>query len=386
MTEEKMRGRGTAGYIMRRGLGRTARLLREKKPVNVAFIGGSVTAGAGASDTESTSYRARTCRYMLDRYPEVPIRLYHAAIGGTDSTYGAFRLQEHLFRQGTPDLLFVEFAVNDNGSRTAAIRGMEGIVRQALAHHPGMEIVFLYTASRAGSEEYLRSGMPQANVSHHEEVAERYGIPSVHIAEDIYRRIRNGQLRWEDISGDDVHPNDEGYCLYASVIRAFLEDALQMEAAAASDERGLLPQPIDPWCYAAARLLPHSALKHVAGGRSLPAWSPEKTCNWMPPADVLVLEGTGAGMSFPFEGTAVGLVILAGEETGELEVSVDGSPFTSYPVFDRYCTQFYRPKILMLADGLPPGFHHVSVRIPEERHPESKGHLLHVQGLMVNGR
>lgn len=57
-------------YRIRDGLNRTAQKLNGGQPVTVAFIGGSVTVGAGSSDPSQTSYLALTCRYLELRYPK----------------------------------------------------------------------------------------------------------------------------------------------------------------------------------------------------------------------------------------------------------------------------------------------------------------------------
>lgn len=118
-------------YCTHDGLSRIANKLAKGQQATVAFIGGSVTVGEGASDSEATSYRALTYRYLERRFPNVAFTFINAAIGGTTSTYGAFRLEDHVLDHGGVDLLFVEFAVNDAGNRIESIRAMEGIVRNA---------------------------------------------------------------------------------------------------------------------------------------------------------------------------------------------------------------------------------------------------------------
>ena len=75
----------------------------------------------------------------------------NAGIGSTCSTTGAFRLKKDVLSKGRIDLLFVEFAVNDDQdaqhTSTECLRAMEGIARQALASNPVMDIVFLYTTN-----------------------------------------------------------------------------------------------------------------------------------------------------------------------------------------------------------------------------------------------
>jgi acyl-CoA thioesterase-1 len=376
-------------YFMREGFKEMSEKL--EKPHNlttshsltIAFIGGSVTAGAGASDPERTSYRARIYAYFRQAYPHISFRFIDAAIGGTDSTYGAFRLEEHVLRDQDVDLLFVEFAVNDAGGREMSVRAMEGIVRHAKRNQPHMDICFIYTASQAGYEAYVQTGKPQTNVSHHEEVANHYGLPSVLIANKIYQMIEEGRFRWDELSEDTVHPNDYGYFLYVGLLESFLDLALRERP---HSSKGLdLPKPMDPYCFENGALWLPSDVKKLQGGRWVPRWCTDQFCNWQPPADVLLLEEAGSGFTFAFHGTAVGISFLAGMDTGNIEVSVDGSPFETVVLFDRYCSSFYRPKAILLADGIANETHTVEICMAKDKHEQSIGHNLHLLNLLVNG-
>lgn len=370
-------------YVIRGGLSETARKLTGGRAVTVAFIGGSVTAGAGATESESFSYRARTCCYLERRYPQVVFRFVNTAIGGTDSTYGAFRLQEHVFQQGPIDLLFVEYAVNDAGDRNGSIKAMEGIVRQAKRLNPMIDLCFLYLANKSGKEKFAKNGKGQDNIIHHEEVAEHYRIPSVHIAGEIYRMIASGALQWEQISADEVHPNDYGYSLYARFLEDFLEEALQAcdgESASNAD----LPTPLDPFCYEKSGMLSPKTALHASAWRMIHGWSTDQTCNWKPPADVYMAETPGDGFRMQFTGTAAGFSMLAGMDTGDIEVSIDEGEWQKVRLFDRYCTQFHRPKIVLVAVDLPPGEHTVDIKISDKRHEDSTGHAVRILKLLVN--
>ncbi|MCP1309907.1 SGNH/GDSL hydrolase family protein [Paenibacillus tyrfis] len=214
-------------YSLREGIGRTAWKLKSGGSVTIAFLGGSVTAGNGASDPEQTSYRARLSQYLTDSFKQTAFRFIHAAVGGTDSVYGAYRLQSHVFRTCVPDLLFVEFAANDNGRRLPSVRAMEGIVRHARTLNPHMDICFIYMAKRSGYPYFLKMGRPHVNVCNHEEVAEHYRLPSVDMASEIYRRMASGSLTWDMISEDEVHLNNDGHLLYAQLLEAFMSAALE---------------------------------------------------------------------------------------------------------------------------------------------------------------
>ncbi|MBB3131029.1 lysophospholipase L1-like esterase [Paenibacillus rhizosphaerae] len=70
-----------------------------------------------------------TQAWLEDQHGAGRVTCINAGVGGTDSTFGAHRLQEHVLEHGPVDLLFVEFSVNDGTDRSESIRGMEGIVR-----------------------------------------------------------------------------------------------------------------------------------------------------------------------------------------------------------------------------------------------------------------
>ena len=54
-------------------------------------------------------------------FPDVQWTEHNAGIGGTTSTFGAFRVDRHVL-QSAPDLVFVEYALNDEGRSPENIR------------------------------------------------------------------------------------------------------------------------------------------------------------------------------------------------------------------------------------------------------------------------
>jgi sialidase-1 len=318
-------------------------------------------------------------------YPRSEFAFVNAAIGGTDSTYGAFRLKAHALDKASVDLLFVEFAVNDAGDKEASVRAMEGIVRRTMRTGPTTELCLLYTANETGVARFAEGGVP-ANIVHHEMVAERYGLPSVCLARAVARIIGAGDMRWSDFSRDSVHPNDRGHRLYADYLEAFLSRVLTKTGDDnGGTEAADLPPPLDPFCYERGELAIPNGSVHAPGWRELPGWSADRVCNWKPPADIVLGDEPGAPLVLRFDGTAAGIAFLAGMDTGSIEVAVDEGPYRTVELFDRYCTQFYRPKAVVLADGLPPGSHTLAIRISENKHADSTGRSLRLLYGMVNG-
>jgi lysophospholipase L1-like esterase len=112
----------------RNSLPNTFASLEAGKTVRIAYLGGSITAQEG--------WRPKTLKWFRDQFPTAKVEEINAAIGGTGSDLGIFRLK-HDVLDHDPDLLFVEFAVNDGGAPPEQIhRCMEGIVRQTWRHNP----------------------------------------------------------------------------------------------------------------------------------------------------------------------------------------------------------------------------------------------------------
>ena len=90
-------------------------------------------------------WRNMTTDWFRKANPKANVTEVHAAIGGTGSGLGVFRVG-HDALDKNPDLLFIEFATNDSGASDKAIwRNFDGIVQQAWARNPKMDIVFAYT-------------------------------------------------------------------------------------------------------------------------------------------------------------------------------------------------------------------------------------------------
>ena len=89
------------------------RRAREGDTLRVAFFGASLTWGANATDQALTSYRAQVKEMLEVRYPKARFQCYDAAIGGTGSPLGVFRLERDVLAR-KPDLVFLDFSANDD--------------------------------------------------------------------------------------------------------------------------------------------------------------------------------------------------------------------------------------------------------------------------------
>ncbi len=155
--------------------------------LKVAYFGGSITAQPG--------WRVKSLALLKHAFPEAKFSEIYAAIGGTGSDLGVFRLKQDVLDQ-KPDLIFVEFAVNDGQSGPPQIlRCMEGIVRQTWRALPECDICFVYTINQELAPPLLEGNFPRA-ASAMERVADHYSIPSIHMAMEVARLAREGKLLW----------------------------------------------------------------------------------------------------------------------------------------------------------------------------------------------
>lgn len=387
---------GNPSITPRRGLPGLRGKLVGTAPLTAAFLGGSITEGAGASDAESTSWRALTGEYLQRLYAGHPVRCINAGVGGTTSTFGAHRLQEHVLREGPVDLLFVEFSVNDGEDREESIRGMEGIVRQCRRLSPQTELVFVYTAADKNL-----TGYKPFNIAVHEEVAAYYGIPSIDCAAKVYTMIHTGELDWRKFAPDGYHPLDAGHALYAALVQEFLQQAVardprrpagvtEAEEATLPDHRAeakedlLLPAPLDSRNYEYGRLLDYSGAAYSAAFSLRELQPEEPLMNWRFSTVHACTDDPQAECSFTVTGQCAGLVLLYGPDSGIAEYSLNGGTYADINLFDDWCLEAYRPILALFPVQAERGVLRITIRNTGRRDSRSTGTGLRVLGLLCN--
>ncbi len=336
--------------------------------VRIAYFGGSITAQDG--------WRPKTLNWFREKFPAAKISEINAAIGGTGSDLGVFRLKHDVLDQD-PDLLFVEFAVNDAGAPVEQVhRCMEGIVRQTWKHDPATDICFVYTVAGNMLETLQQERFPRS-AGAMEAVADHYRIPSIHLGLEVARLEKAGKLIFKGdkpktesekatladkilFSPDAVHPyTDTGHQLYFdAVVRSFP----QMGKAGKPGPHPM-PAPLAADNWEAAKMLSLSRAKLSQGWREL-----EPRTNNLAKSFAKRLPGLwrasapGESLSFKFHGTTARIYDLVGPDCGQLSVVLDAQPAVVKPRFDAYCT-YHRLATLSVAEGLPDAVHTVKITI-----------------------
>ncbi len=168
--------------------------------IRIGFLGGSVTAGAAASSPE-LRYSSRMCYFLGKIFPKAKIIEVNAGIGGTDSRFGASRVQDDLLAS-KPDLIVIEYAVNDDPTDTVMYPpALEGVVRQCLKS--GDAAVMLYfTLNSAGDPVGESTKIPTGL---------HYGLPMVSLLRAAWPYVSAGKIPSDSLVKDQVHPTDLGH-------------------------------------------------------------------------------------------------------------------------------------------------------------------------------
>lgn len=219
-------------------LQKAIRKARRGEDVTIAFIGGSITQGAGAIPIHTGCYAYKTfqsfCR-LAGRGTEDNIHYIKAGVGGTPSELGMLRYETDVLRGGTvePDIVVVEFAVNDLGDETGG-ECFDSLVRKILSgeNRPAVILLFAVFANDWNLQERLQP------------VGGAYDLPMVSVRDAVvdqfYRTPGSGKLFGKSqFFYDCYHPTNLGHTVMADCILHLLqtvdgmpeqEDTLQLES------------------------------------------------------------------------------------------------------------------------------------------------------------
>ncbi len=352
-----------------------------KKAGHVAFLGGSIT--------EMNGYRPMVMEFLKQRFPETLFEFTPAGIASTCSTTGAFRLERDVLSAGRTDLLFVEFAVNDDQdafhTREESIRGMEGIIRQLRAYNPHADIVMIYFVNPEMLAA-LQAGQIPLPIAAHAAVARHYGIPTIHLAREVAQRIERRELTWEQFGG--THPAPTGNRICADMIERLLNYAWEeVESPASPREHALPKSALDPFHYGEARFVDLETTTDVKGWQiSVPEWDalPGSKRDRFTQQRMFWSETPGATFTLKLEGSTAIAYVSAGPDAGMLEVSVDGGPPRTVDLYHRFSKGLHYPRSVVLATDLPPGAHSIRVTLSSRHNPESSGTAARIMELGVD--
>ena len=195
---------------------------RRGEDITIAFIGGSITQGAGAVPINTGCYAYKAFQRLCDltgRGTEDNIHYIKAGVGGTPSELGMLRYERDVLRDGSvkPDIVVVEFAVNDEGDETKG-ECYDSLVRMILGapNCPAVILLFAVFDNDWNLQERLSP------------VGRAYDLPMVSVrdavVEQFYQKPGAGRVFGKpQFFYDCYHPTNLGHTVMADCIAHLLQ-------------------------------------------------------------------------------------------------------------------------------------------------------------------
>lgn len=197
--------------------------------VTIAYIGGSITQGAGGKPINTMCYAYRSYEAFCDMFSPCGgdnVHYVKAGVGGTPSELGMVRYDRDVTKDGEikPDLVIIEFAVNDEGDETEGV-SFESLVMKILQAEqaPAVLLNFAVFMSDWNLQDRLQP------------IGERYELPMVSVKDAVVPQFDENQvITKRQFFYDIYHPTNDGHRIMADCI-ACLFKAVDQEEMAAED-------------------------------------------------------------------------------------------------------------------------------------------------------
>lgn len=209
-------------------LGDTERLIKainrakSGRETCIAYIGGSITQGAGAVPVNTECYAYKSYSMFKDKFGSGNnVHFIKAGVGGTPSELGIIRFERDVLRDNTaePDIIVIEFAVNDEGDETKG-DFYESLVKKALNQRNRPAVILLFSVF--ANDENLQERMIP--------VGRNYNLPMVSIKNAVtsqfYKKDGGGRVLTKNQYFYDIyHPSNTGHKIMAECLFYLMEQA-----------------------------------------------------------------------------------------------------------------------------------------------------------------
>ena len=312
--------------------------------ITVAYIGGSITEGYNAGTTE---FYAKTCTDLLQGYfPDITVTGVNAGISGTPSLLGNLRLERDVL-SADPDIVFVEFAVND-GQEADYKNAYENLVRTLLTQEKDIAVVLLFTVLDSG----------YTCQEHMSKIGANYDLPMISVHDSVYEEIEAGRMTWQDYSNDQSHPNAYGHKCISYFVDNYYQKVLPVVAENVGEVSKELPDPV----FSAKYMNMHYMDSATMDGVELDGFEQYDTHGsfhngWM-------YRGTdGGSMKFTVECSVLEMVFKANnsDKYGTADIYVDGEKVKS--VVSNMSDGWNNPVTAYLIDNDSSAEHTVEIRM-----------------------
>lgn len=241
--------------MVQRGLlstGNTQRLhkaiekAKNGEDVTIVYLGGSITEGAAAQPQKTHCYAAVSANLFSEKFAADKSKVHYvnAGISGTPSRLGITRLEQDVLSKA-PDLVFIEFAVNDANDKQSQMV-YESLVRRLMQSETSPAVVLIFTLLNSGY-----SCQP-----HMSQIGAYYDLGMISVKNALQPEFTAGRMTFQDYSKDYAHPTTEGHAFIARMIGHYFD-----QAAATAPAPYTMPQTpvIGNFCENLVNIRPGSA-------------------------------------------------------------------------------------------------------------------------------
>lgn len=178
--------------------------------IKILFIGGSVTKGSYTDDIEC--YVRMVDKRLKDfNNGDFAYEVINLGEPSANSLNGRIKLEKNVVDY-KPDIVFIDFAVNDSTQLYLA-EAFEGMLRRIL----------LLDNQPAVCPLIFCNNVRQSTGGMMNRVAEHYHVPVINIASAVCKAIDEGLFTWDEYAGDYVHPTFEGHEFISCCIIDYLD-------------------------------------------------------------------------------------------------------------------------------------------------------------------
>lgn len=181
--------------------------------ITIVTLGGSITQGVISPgpdeliDVSAKPYATIVKDWFVEKFPDAKIKFYNAGVGGTGSYYGVHRLNRDVLVYN-PDLVLVEFAVNDYSESYFDAVCYENIVRRLLEYKDNLAVMLLFSQTTDGISEQ----------GYQSTIGSNFKVPMISYGNAINYAMANEGKSPSDFSGDKTHPSIFGHQFYGELI------------------------------------------------------------------------------------------------------------------------------------------------------------------------
>ena len=177
--------------------------------LTMAYLGGSIT--------EGKKYSSPFSDYVKNTFATGGFTEVNAGLSGTSSVVGLVRSESNVVEKN-PDIIFIEFSVNDHGDIMYK-KCFESVIKKFLDMPNEPAVIALINRSKGGfsSQEQMVA------------VGKNLDIPIISMDNALTKAFNSGFLSAGDYFSDEYHPHDQGGQLIADCLAYFFRKAMKTE-------------------------------------------------------------------------------------------------------------------------------------------------------------